>query len=301
MTEIIWRLAYKIWRGLQKNDFTFWIINEARKGGITFFIKRIIVSFRDRSLRKHPNADMERSIDFFSRNKKRISNMLSMLSDEKSKAVWEGVVAYRTKRIPLKSKLYSEKDQYFVKELMHLDPGEVFVDGGAYTGDTIQQLLALANKERKNIKRIIALEPNPANFRLLQKEYGEDSRIQLLQKGLSRQSGTLLFRENGNASRLTDDEMLATTKVEVVSIDDLPESNEITWIKMDIEGAEMDALEGAKRTILSNHPKLSICIYHSDEDMIRIVEWVHRIVPEYKLYIRHHSVSTNETVLYAIL
>ena len=227
--------------------------------------------------------------------------MLSMLSDEKSKAVWEGVVAYRTKRIPLKSKLYSEKDQYFVKELMHLDPGEVFVDGGAYTGDTIQQLLALANKERKNIKRIIALEPNPANFRLLQKEYGEDSRIQLLQKGLSRQSGTLLFRENGNASRLTDDEMLATTKVEVVSIDDLPESNEITWIKMDIEGAEMDALEGAKRTILSNHPKLSICIYHSDEDMIRIVEWVHRIVPEYKLYIRHHSVSTNETVLYAIL
>lgn len=69
---------------------------------------------------------------------------------------------------------------------------------------------------------------------------------------------------------------------------------------MDIEGSEMDALIGAEQTIRRNHPKLTICIYHSDEDMIRIIEWIHHIDPKYRLYVRHHSRSAVETVVYAV-
>jgi hypothetical protein len=75
----------------------------------------------------------------------------------------------------------------------------------------------------------------------------------------------------------------------------------VTFIKADIEGAEMEMLKGAKETILKNKPKLAICIYHSDEDMLQIAEWIHNIVPEYKLYVRMHGKypAGYETVLYA--
>ncbi|WP_442857226.1 FkbM family methyltransferase [Butyrivibrio sp. INlla18] len=71
-----------------------------------------------------------------------------------------------------------------------------------------------------------------------------------------------------------------------------------TFIKMDIEGAEKNAILGAAHIIKKNKPKLVICIYHSDGDMMNIQLVIHEMVPEYKLYVRHHSNSYPETVLY---
>lgn len=201
----------------------------------------------------------------------------------------------------MKPELYSEDDQYFARDIIRIEDGEVFVDGGAYIGDTIEKFLTVASEEGASYKKIIALEPDDRNFHMLEEAYGHTPRVELIKKGMSNKSGTLLFQENANWSRLTENETLATTKVPVVALDDFPECDEITWIKMDIEGAESDALEGAKHTIQRNHPKLTICIYHSDEDMIRIVEQVHELVPEYRLFIRHHTTGDNETVLYAVI
>ena len=114
----------------------------------------------------------------------------------------------------------------------------------------------------------------------------------------------MCFRESGVASAIVSDDCEAgesIVRIPVVDIDSVPECQNATWIKMDIEGAEMAALKGARNTILRNKPKLTISIYHSDEDMIRIAEYIHELVPEYRLYIRHHSSNKAETVLYAIL
>ena len=70
---------------------------------------------------------------------------------------------------------------------------------------------------------------------------------------------------------------------------------------MDIEGAELPALQGAKNTIQKNKPKLAISIYHSNEDMLRLAEYIHGIVPEYKLYVRAHTMGIAETILYAVI
>ena len=70
---------------------------------------------------------------------------------------------------------------------------------------------------------------------------------------------------------------------------------------MDIEGSELSALKGAEDTIKKNKPKLAICIYHSNEDMLRIAEYVHEIVPEYKIFMRAHNMGIAENVLYATL
>jgi hypothetical protein len=76
-------------------------------------------------------------------------------------------------------------------------------------------------------------------------------------------------------------------------------TEKITYLKMDIEGGEFHALKGAEKTILRDKPKLAISIYHSHDDMIRIPEYIHDLLPEYKLYVRQHSIF-HETVLYAI-
>ncbi|MCM1303087.1 MAG: FkbM family methyltransferase [Lachnospiraceae bacterium] len=70
---------------------------------------------------------------------------------------------------------------------------------------------------------------------------------------------------------------------------------------MDIEGAEMEALTGACKTIQKNRPKLAICIYHKYEDLYRIPMYVKSLVPEYRIYIRHYSDTPSETVMYAII
>ena len=69
---------------------------------------------------------------------------------------------------------------------------------------------------------------------------------------------------------------------------------------MDIEGAEMEALKGAESIIKSQKPKLAICVYHKEQDMTEIPIFIKKLVPEYKLFMRHYSNDAGETVLYAV-
>lgn len=100
------------------------------------------------------------------------------------------------------------------------------------------------------------------------------------------------------ASHISDE---GDSSIEVMSIDEAINGKEkVTLIKMDVEGAELESLKGAKNTILKDKPKLAICIYHKAQDMIDLPVYIKSLVPEYKLYIRHHSNGEGETVLYAM-
>ena len=83
-------------------------------------------------------------------------------------------------------------------------------------------------------------------------------------------------------------------------IDEIVGEDKVSFIKMDIEGAELKALEGAKETILKWYPRLAICIYHKYEDIYEIGDYILSLNPNYKLYIRHYSTCMWETVLYAV-
>lgn len=209
-------------------------------------------------------------------------------------------IKYRTQRRRIKKNEWSLTDQFFPKDIVQLRDNTVFIDGGAYNGDTCAKLLRKAKEENKDKSiKIIAFEPGYQNMKILRNKYESDRRISLIQSGLSDKTCDLYFCERGSSSYLTSKEKSNCT-VHVVAIDDLPECQGATWIKMDIEGAEWDALHGAKDTIVRNKPVLTICIYHSDKDMLRIAEWIHEMVPEYKLYVRQHTRRNHETVLYAI-
>lgn len=84
------------------------------------------------------------------------------------------------------------------------------------------------------------------------------------------------------------------------SIDQILQGKKATFIKMDVEGAELDSLKGAKDTIKNFKPKLAICIYHKPNDIIQIPEFILECRDDYKFYIRHYTSCNYETVLYAI-
>jgi hypothetical protein len=78
-------------------------------------------------------------------------------------------------------------------------------------------------------------------------------------------------------------------------------NEKITFIKMDIEGSEPQALSGAEEIIKKQKPKLAICVYHKPEHLWEIPLYLKKIVPEYKIYIRHHTPLEYETVCYAVI
>lgn len=98
-------------------------------------------------------------------------------------------------------------------------------------------------------------------------------------------------------SRIVEQE--TDNSIAVVSLDSCV-NDRVTFIKMDIEGAEMEALKGAESIIKSQKPKLAICVYHKEQDMTEIPIFIKKLVPEYKLFMRHYSNDAGETVLYAV-
>ena len=117
----------------------------------------------------------------------------------------------------------------------------------------------------------------------------------MIKKGLFDKDGTISFMSQDGEGSLICEE--GTEKIDICKID--TEASDATFIKMDIEGAELKALMGAKETIVKNKPKLAISIYHKPEDIIEIPKYLKTLVPEYKFYLRQYTMSYLECVLYA--
>jgi len=192
-----------------------------------------------------------------------------------------------------------EEKQYFPDSLYRLDDREVFVDCGAYTGDTAEQVI----RRNPAFSRIVAIEADPQNFaRLTQWISTLDapvaSRISALNVAVGAKRGRLRFQSGGgDGARLASD---GNVVVECIPIDDLAPAAAPTFIKMDIEGAELDALEGARRSIQTQRPILSICVYHKQDDLWRIPLFIHALVEDYRLFLRPHEVDGKELVCYAV-
>jgi FkbM family methyltransferase len=255
-----------------------------------------------RGIEKIENYVCNGALEFFSKNQKRVSEVASLLCDKKSKKIYLQMVRYRQTR---KWYYYAINcgEQYFINDFFRYGKNEIFIDCGAFTGDTIEKFIALPKME---YKKIIAFETDKQNFEKLQCKFKNNPKIVLINEGVYNKNCGLYFSRVDDTATSGIVSEFPTGKadeisIKVRSIDSLQISDKVTFIKMDIEGAELNALKGAEKTILRDKPRLAICIYHSNEDMIRIAEWIHALVPEYKLYVRHHNYypSVAETVLYA--
>ena len=119
----------------------------------------------------------------------------------------------------------------------------------------------------------------------------------LLPLGVYKENIQLHFAANNKSNSAISHE--GNLLIQCVALDLCLPDFEPSFISMDIEGAEFDALQGMKEIIKKHHPKLAVCVYHSPDHIWTIPQFLHELVPEYKFYLRNYTGFTSETVLYA--
>ena len=223
--------------------------------------------------------------------------LYELLEDDFSRRTLRNVIKYRlTARTSLLRGIVVSP-QYFVPDIIGPLKEEVFIDGGAYTGDTI---VSLYRERGKCWRKIYAWEPDEENRRILEKRCvcGGYKDVEIIPFALWNEKTELKFWGKRRDRSCVHEN--GTEVVPVDTIDHVCSSDKVTFIKMDIEGSELEALRGAADVIRRDKPKLAISIYHKPKDYFEIPFYVKELVPEYRLYIRHHKRSCVDTVLYAV-
>ncbi len=189
----------------------------------------------------------------------------------------------------------NQYDQYFDFDIIS-DAGKVFVDAGACKGDTIESFI----RNYRNYEKIYSYEITPDTFQILLGNVSRYENVDCRCKGVSNKSGLMYVTicEDIGGNRLGEN---GDIEVPVVTLDeDIVEK--IDFIKMDIEGAEYNALLGAKGHIQKEHPCLAIAAYHNNVDIFRLAKLIYEMDENYKFYYRYYggSLYPNDYVLYAI-
>ena len=190
--------------------------------------------------------------------------------------------------------------QYF--EFSDLFPrGTAFVDGGCLNCRTSY---LFADWCGGAYSKIFAFEPDPLSAAICEKNLSDRSirDFHLIQAGLSDHIGEVVFKTGlYNCSHIlaADAKEDDTVTVPITTVDHVIGEERVGFIKMDIEGAEFDALRGAEAVIVRDRPLLAISAYHRPGDMLAIMDYLHDLVPEYRFWLRHYSVGLADTVLYA--
>jgi len=187
--------------------------------------------------------------------------------------------------------------QYFDLPYFKPQDNEFFVDAGGHNGSSTKDFFKWLGNF---CGRSIIFEPDPILGSECRKNLENFNNVKIMNKALWNKNETLKFYKMGDGGNHigTDGEEI----IEAVSLDEelKDEREPVTFIKMDIEGAELNALKGAERIIKKYKPKLAICIYHKPEDVWEIPNLLLEFVPDYKFYIRHYTSTCFETVLYAL-
>jgi FkbM family methyltransferase len=223
------------------------------------------------------------------------ARLASRLADDRSRAVLDAVIGFRLTLDPEALAPVLDEALYGAGDLPPPPDPSVYVDAGAFDGDSVRLYLA---RYGARCTRVHAFEPDPVTYCRLAANFAGDPRVVAHNCGLSRAAGTLAFHADASRASLLRDS--GDVRVPVVALDVQLAGEAAGVIKMNIEGAEIDALEGAAQTLRRHRPTLMLSVYHRPSDLWRIPETVDAIAPGYRFYLRQHDGGTIETVLYAI-
>jgi len=184
--------------------------------------------------------------------------------------------------------------QYFPDDLFRLNQNEVFVDCGAYDGDTITEFRRAINNQ---FDCIIAFEPDPGNFSALRSAVNGDSRIAVHPYAVGARREALYFEGGGTGARVSS---AGQCEVQAISLDEALDGLAPSYIKFDIEGSEPDALDGARKTLIAHRPKLAVCAYHVPDHLWKIPTMLNELLPNSLLTLRAHCSDGFDCVCYCI-
>ncbi len=197
----------------------------------------------------------------------------------------------------------SNKSQYFPDIIMrHMGQrirGGVFVDIGAFTGDTVYEFKEAMEDD---FTRCYAFEPDPRSYELMYQQFKDDNRVVMLNQGCGSKNTHIPFvkEEHSEGSHFGCGFGETVPEIEVVRLDDTCKEK-VDYIKMDIEGMEMEALKGATETLRLYKPALAVSVYHKIEDIVEIPQFILNLGLDYKLYLRHYwNCNGTDSILFAI-
>lgn len=264
------------------------------------------MSFKSIEIYQYPLLSFEEMHNNqFNYSKQEICNKLSvmfdLLEDEQSKeaAYWQ-VKSWFADSAQLNSMFFKDimvDDGYVPKDIFARMDEKVVVDCGTYNGDTYRYL----KSKGMTWKKYIGFEMDQKNYNEFLKQITNEQERKLLRLynlGVGDKEETVSYFNGLAGSKITED---ASESSSIVLIDKMIDiSDEVTYLKMDIEGAEMSALRGASNMIKRCHPKCAICAYHQPSDLWEIPIYLKEIVPEYKVYYRHHDYIHTDIICYAL-
>jgi FkbM family methyltransferase len=227
-----------------------------------------------------------------------IEKTYSLWADDESRRLFLETLLFRLEsNLAALTTISGEDCQYADPTVPRFDEPLRMVDGGAYLGDAGRCLI----RHHYRIECLYAFEPDLANFKQLRAAapaISTNAHISLWPCGVWSSTCHLKFSDGENgASRLSE---TGASTVPVVALDDVLIHQPINLIKLDVEGAEPDALQGARHLIEKFRPNLAICLYHYPHHLWSIPLWVHDLDLGYRLYYRAHQQNSFDTVLYAI-
>lgn len=224
---------------------------------------------------------------------------LHLMADDASRAEYIAQVRFRLLGDFDSMAMPVDGDIYFRDELFRLTENESLVDCGAFDGDTVAQFIMKTGGEFGGIS---AFEPDPQNYRKLQEQVNRlpaDQRQRILLHKAATADTRQVVRMNvgeGASSHLGSGEC----EVQCVTLDATLGDAHASLIKMDIEGSEMAALRGARKTIAQEAPILAICVYHRQDDLWNVPLLIDNIAPGYSFYLRPHLLEGWDLVCYAV-
>ncbi|WP_373035497.1 FkbM family methyltransferase [Sulfurimonas sp.] len=231
--------------------------------------------------------------DDFKKHQKEYAYLYDLLEDEESKEVFTKVINFKISfDLDFMQGFTNNHDgQYFDKEIIPEIRNICFLDGGAYVGDTIPQII----KKFPDYKKIYAVEPNELHINIAKRDFADIKNIEFINCGLG-------FCEELNTANQDEPQNNCDHNYQATNINTIDNivKDKVDFIKLDIEGAEQDAIDGAKETIKKYKPVLAVCIYHKAEDWYKIPQKVLAIESDYKVYLRHYMEGIFESVLYFI-
>ncbi len=269
-------------------NYSFDLYQQLKSSGFTKIVPFQILALFDEKY--EVGFSYEDLLKDYINNHVEYKSLYNYFEDERSIFVLDKLIEYRE---TFSTEIYNEifsRPQYFES---FMPKERVFIDGGSYDGSTSLNYIDFVNNE---YDKIYVFEPDNLVWDKVQSNLKNTRNIEFFKYGLSDSNKTLKFDAKGNAGSLFSEN--GTEEVTCVALDDIVKEDR-ALIKLDIEGAEIDALNGAKRLIQNKSP-LAVCVYHKPADLWQIPKLIKSLNPEYRLYLRHHSSCMFETVLYAV-
>lgn len=218
------------------------------------------------------------------------------LADDESRKCLLQICAFRLGRNLAYASFSHPEPQYFNALTLDSLAGKVidYVDGGAYNGDTFHELANLAD-----VGNAWLFEPDPENFAALANAARHlPAQSVCLPLAVADAYRILSFSGgNGEGGTISDD---GTVRIAAVALDDVLPTQRVGFIKLDVEGAEIQALQGAAQLIERSRPVLAISLYHRPQDIWELPDQLSALCPNYKFYIRQHYYNSFDSVLYAV-